>query len=150
MRTRQLNDEVLFADEAVRTFSLADAEELGRRALSCPTGKLRICLHRSPDAELHEMLVALRRDVRYPPHKNIRSEETHLVLCGEAVLCLYAEDGTEMGRVPLGGSGSGRAAYSRIPAGVHHCLEIESEVCVFLETKLGPFDASDNVIAPGF
>lgn len=149
MKTREFNPEVLFADEAVRVFSLDDVEELGKKALASPAGKLRICLHSSPDAELHEMLVALRRDVRYPPHKNLKSEETHFVLLGEAALCLYSDDGSALNRIALGGGDSVRlASYSRIPVGVYHRLEIESDVCVFLETKLGPFDPADNQVAP--
>ena len=147
MKTRKQNAEVLFADEDVRVLSSAEIEMVSRAALANPSGKARICLHRSPDAPLHEMLVALRRDVRYPPHRQLRSEETHFVLLGQASLLLYREDGGLWKRLELGEAGSGRPGYSRIPAGVFHCLEIESEVCVFLETKLGPFSPEDNEFA---
>ena len=144
MRTRQHSREVLFAEDALRILSPDDVAELGRRALASPSGKLRICLHHSPDAALHEMLVALRRDVRYPPHRNRKSEETHFVLLGTAALLLFREDGAIAERILLGDAASGRPGYSRIPANMYHRLEVESDVCVFLETKLGPFDPADN------
>lgn len=148
MKIRTINSEVLFADEPVRLFSAADVARLGREALASSTGKRRICLHRSPDAPLHEMLVALCRDVAYPPHRCRSTEETHFVLSGKAALLLYNENGSLESRIELGDADSGRPGYSRIPAGVFHCLEIESDVCVFLETKLGPFSPDDNEIAP--
>lgn len=148
MKTKKESDEVLFADEEVRVFGPDDVEALGRRALDAPSGKIRVCLHRSPDDKMHEMLVALRKDVRYPPHSHKYSEETFLVLKGCATLHLFDAGGEPLPVIHLGDPFSGRCGYARLPAGMWHCLRQESDVVVFLETKLGPFRPEDTCVAP--
>lgn len=148
MKTAVFNEEVFFACDEIRVFGRDDIEELARLAHASPTGKRRICLHRSPDAAMHEMLIAMRRDVKYPPHKNTASEETHFLLQGEATLVLFSDEGEQTERIALAGRHAEKPSYSRIPANTYHMLEIETDICVYLETKLGPFSPETNVIAP--
>lgn len=147
MKTRRQNDEVQFAMESIRTMSSVDMAALKEEALNSPTGRQRICMHRSPDDQLHEMLIALRRDVKYPPHRNNVSEETHFVLDGLATLSLFDDNGVVIRVIPLGSMTSGRNSYVRIPAGMFHSLLIESEVCIYMEVKTGPFSPENNEIA---
>lgn len=147
MITYTLNDEVLFASEHVRTFSASDVEWLRQKAQASPHGKMRICLHRTSDDTMHEMLVALRRDVVYPPHRCNLSEETHFIVEGAALLHIYYNDGTLKESFSMGTVTSGKISYVRIPAGTYHSFTVLSEVCVYLETKLGPFSEQKNEIA---
>jgi cupin fold WbuC family metalloprotein len=148
MKLREVSPEVLFAEDDCPSYSQDEVMELRRKALAIPSGKIRICLHGMPDSDLHEMLIALRRDVRYPIHKCPARSESHIVMNGMMTISLYNPDGSLLERVPLGPPSSGRKSYLRVPAGMYHSIAIETEVCVFLEIKLGPFDPSDNVKAP--
>ncbi|MDR1536253.1 MAG: WbuC family cupin fold metalloprotein [Planctomycetota bacterium] len=147
METREENEEVLFALDRLRTFSPADIEELAGRALRSRTGKIRICLHHAPGDLFHEMLVALRREVKYLAQFHPRKEESYCILKGSLVFSLYGPDG-EKTILPLGDASTGRNCFVRIPAGMSHRFDIDSEVVVFLEAKLGPFSPNDTVIIP--
>lgn len=147
MNTKEFNPDVYFAADSYPSFSENEVMELREKALSKDNGKIRICMHTSPEDSLHEMLIALRKDVRYPIHKCPARSETHIVLHGVLTVNLFNPDGTLLERVPLGVCQSGRKNYLRVPANMFHSLSIESDVCVFLEIKLGPFDPTDNVVA---
>lgn len=148
MQLRHLNKEILFAVDPVRSLSQTQIEYLRQEALASPTGRLRICLHRDPEDSLHEMCIALCQDVYYPPHRHVLTEESYVVLDGLARFYVYTEAGELTDEIELGDAASGLQFYARIPANVYHCLLIESDVCVFLETKLGPFSGQPNITAP--
>lgn len=148
MNTRVHNPEVLFAVDEVRGFDDLDLAELAARARANPSGVCRICLHRNEADPVHEMLIAKRRDSVYPPHCHRATEESLIVIQGLAELLLFDGSGLVTRRLPLGGPGSGRTAFARIPALCYHDLRLESEMFIFLETKPGPFNPSDNQTAP--
>ncbi len=147
MKTKEINPEVLYSLDEYPAFSGSEIAELRNRARSNPSGKIRICMHEAPESALHEMLIALRNDVRYPVHKCPARSETHIVLDGLMTVNLFHDDGAIRERVPMGPPDSGRCGYLRVPANMFHSIRIETEVCVFMEVKLGPFDPADNVKA---
>lgn len=145
---KYMNEDVAYLEERVRMLSNDDLYMLRETALKKTSGKLRICTHPSPGHLLHEMFIALRKDVYYPPHRSVKTEETHFVLHGLATLYIYTDDGKLERAIPMGPFDSGRCSYVRLPAGAFHCLIVESDVCIYYETKLGPFDPDDTEIAP--
>ncbi len=145
MKTMSQNSQVLFAIEPVREIKKKDVLYLKEKVLNMNDGKLRICLHRNSEEDLHEMLIALRCDVLYPPHSHPKTEESYFLVDGKATLLIYSNSGEIINRIELDSNGNAGNIYVRIPAGMIHCLIIESEVCVYLETKLGPFDALSTV-----
>lgn len=148
MLLKEISPQVLYAEPAIRVLGPEDINLLIEKAQSLPGGVCRICLHRSPDDLLHEMLIAKRKDSTYPPHRHRAAEESHLILHGCVTLILFSETGAVRERIPLGEPGSGRAVYARIPAGVYHDIVVESDMYVDMETKIGPFDPDDNEMAP--
>ena len=148
MKTKRLNNDVEFADSDIRAFGQSEIMGVAERALHNPSGKFRICLHRDTDDTMHEMLVGLRRDLRYPSHRHPSGEESYMVLHGAARLRLFDSVGAVQSVVELSEPLAGASVFARIPSGVYHALEILSEVCVFLETKPGPFSPDNNEIAP--
>lgn len=148
MRTKEVKPFVFYADYDVNRFSLEDLEELGRLAMINPAGKALLCLHRSAEKDrLHEMVYAYKRGVSYPLHKHLKSDESKFVLLGKAVLGLYDDDGSLVESVSMTALGQGGVSFVRVPAGIYHSFDIESDVCVYSEAKLGPFDPDDNVFA---
>lgn len=142
-----LNDEVAYINVPIRTLSYDDINMLIDKAKLNKSGRFRICMHNNPQDLLHEMLIALRNDVYYPPHRAINTEETHFILYGLATLYIYTDDGSIYHTFHMGANGSDRISYVRIPKNMFHCLIIESDVCVYYESKLGPFNASHTEIA---
>lgn len=148
MNVNVITPEVLYAADQCPTFSHVEIAELREKALHNPSGKIRICMHESVDDGLHEMLIALRKGVVFPIHKCITKSETHLIISGLLTMNLFGENGEIVKSIPMGPPDSGRTSYLRIPAGTYHQLHIETDACVFYETKLGPLDPKDSVVAP--
>jgi cupin fold WbuC family metalloprotein len=118
------------------------------RAASLPRHRARVCLHASPEAPVHDMIIVHGREAYVRPHRHAAHGETLTVLEGEATAVTFDELGTVRDRVamgPLGGpAGGGRSCFYRMPAGIFHALVIESEWLVFHETAAGPFDRSNT------
>ena len=140
---------MLYATDELRRMEHGDITQLAATALHSKTGRVRICLHPSPEAELHEMLIALRRGDKYPPHLHLRSETSYYMCRGEMTLYLLNDEGKVTDTLPLAANPAGGSlVYARVPERVYRCIRVESEVCVFMETRLGPFVPGHNVIAP--
>jgi cupin fold WbuC family metalloprotein len=149
MLTRVVNDQVLYAIEDFRSFSHRDIQQLATRALESETGRIRVCFHHSPQDVFHEMLIAYRRDAAYPPQMHTKSETSYYMCLGEATLFLIDENGAVTNELHLSPNISENGAvYGRVNPKVYRYLRVDSDVCVFLETRLGPFLPEDTVIAP--
>jgi cupin fold WbuC family metalloprotein len=56
-------------------------------------GRARICLHKSPAAALHEMLVVEHQAGYYRPHKHLQESESCHIIEGRAAMCVFDEVG---------------------------------------------------------
>lgn len=107
---------------------------------------VRICLHESPDASYHDMVVVQRRGLYMRPHRHHTKGETWHVVEGEMAAFVFDQDGNVVDAQRL--SADGIFLY-RIGERKFHSLVPLSEVIVYHEGKLGPFvPESDTVAAP--
>src|SRR5262249_16423977 len=114
------------------------------RATGAPS--LRICLHRRPDAVLHDMIVLARDSAYTVPYKHVAKDETYHVLRGRAVLAFFDDAGTVVDRFTLDPVAM---PVARVGAGQFHTLFPTTDMFVFHESRQGPFEpAGDAVNAP--
>ena len=142
---RRESAEVYYAAGAVTRADAAVVDFLRSEAALTPRLRCRLCLHSSPEARQHEMLIVMHRDSFIAPHCHVGKDETLLVLEGEAAAPLFDENGNVTEVVALGPPGSGRSFFYHMPAGIFHGLRIESEWLVYVETTLGPFRRQSTV-----
>jgi cupin fold WbuC family metalloprotein len=142
------SDEVFCAPGDFSTFTSADLDELKERAAATARHRCRICLHPSPNALLHDMVIVHGRDVYVRPHRHRTKPETLIVLEGEGTYIEFDLEGRPNRAVKLSTLGVGGASIVRVPAGTFHSLTIESEWLVFCESTLGPFDPEASEPAP--
>lgn len=104
----------------------------------------RVCLHKSPDSALHEMIICQRSSQAYPPKRHLARDRTFLVLRGELLVAIF-NDLAEVTRTWVLKSDSKNANLCiRIPAGVFHCDFALTETAVHLETTQGPFSSQND------
>lgn len=131
---------VLVADdpEAV-VLGLDEIERVKEMAAKAKLRRARICVHRSDDEILQEMLICMYRDSEVARHRHADKEESYLVLRGRIKIHLYREVAPgafdHFGAMELGGD----TKYGRVRAGMWHKPEVLSSYTVFLETTLGPW-----------
>jgi cupin fold WbuC family metalloprotein len=147
-RTKRLNEETLYALDGVVSVTLADMEELAERGLANERRRIRLCAHRAPDDDLHDMLIVHGGEAYVRPHLHTDKVESLSIIDGEADLVLFEEDGTVKDVIEMGSPGSGKAFFIRISEPVYHSLIIHSERLMFHEAATGPFRPEGMVFAP--
>jgi cupin fold WbuC family metalloprotein len=144
MRLRQLNDEVFVADEAIVRLGPAEIDFVKDRAQLSPRRRARICTHASPNACLHEMLIAISSESYIHPHRHFCKPESFHIVEGLVDIVLFDESGGINEIINLGEYGSGRAIYYRISAPIFHTLLIRSPFLVVHEVTSGPLDRTQS------
>jgi len=146
MKTRSVNDEVLFADEAVVRVGPAEIELVKRQAALSARRRARLCLHRDEREPVHEMLIALDATGYVRPHKHVGRGESFHVVEGVADVVLFDEAGRVVETIRLAATGDGVRIY-RLNESRFHTVLVRSPVFVVHETTAGPFERSDTLFA---
>ena len=133
--------EALFNKSDVCVVSPTLIAELKEKAQVAPRRRFRLCMHRSHQDLVQEMIIVFCQDSHIPIHRHVgnRSESFH-VIEGDLTVLLYDNDGTLVQEVKLGQPGSGRASIYRVSSPLWHTVRLESEFVVLHETGTGPFD----------
>ena len=148
MRTRTINEEVLYTDERLVTVGSRDIEELKDLATRNRRKRIRLCAHRDVDDKVHEMLIVHAKDAYVRPHKHLTKSESFHIIEGTADVVIFDEEGTATDLVKMGDHSSPWSFYYRISEPYYHTVLIRSDFLVFHETATGPFIRSDSVMAP--
>jgi cupin fold WbuC family metalloprotein len=139
---------VYVADEAVPRITREHLRVLVGIAGKLPRQRARICLHRSSDTPIHEMVIALGRDTYVQPHLHTNKSESFHVIEGRCDVVLFDEQGEISEVLELGEPGSGLPFFYRMANPIYHTLVIQSPFFVIHETTNGPFRAEETVFAP--
>lgn len=145
---KRISDEVFYSDETVIELCAGDIKQLKDVAAKASRRKSRICAHKSPDDRVHEMVIVHAKDTYVRPHKHIGKSESFHVIEGTGRVVLFDNEGKIARVVELGDSRSGRTFYYRLDEPAYHTLIIDSDIIVFHETTVGPFNREDTVFAP--
>jgi len=145
MKLREINEEVLYADDPVVRIDKIVLEDLKDRAKQNKRKRVRICSHIDVDDIVHEMLIVHARDTYVRPHKHIGKSESFHIVEGTANVIIFTDKGGIRDIVGLGESTSEKNFYFRINQSYYHTLQIISEYLIFHETTSGPFNRSDTV-----
>jgi cupin fold WbuC family metalloprotein len=145
---KKISDEVYYSEALLSPIGAEEIEFLRAQARVNPRRRCRLCLHKSPEDLLHEMVIAIARNSYVRPHKHPRKEESLHIIDGEASLLFFNEDGSIAKVVKLGPSHSQDTFLFRIAEPIFHTIVIHSETLVFHETTTGPFVREMTVFAP--
>ncbi|MBI4445907.1 MAG: cupin fold metalloprotein, WbuC family [Acidobacteria bacterium] len=106
----------------------------------------RICLHTTPEASFHEMVILEYRDHHYyRPHKHLSKGESCHLMQGEIAMFAF-DDAGEVLHVSL--LGEGRDLICRVGANQWHTVIPISEYVIYHEAKPGPFLGERDSIYP--
>lgn len=145
---KKINDEVLYATEDILNFTNEDINSLIDASLKNPGKRCRVCTHKDPSDIVHEMIIVHTKDTYVRPHKHIGKPESFHVIKGFAKIVVFDDDGKIIKIIEVGDYNSGKSFYYKIEKPYYHTLIIESDIFIFHETTLGPFDKEKTVFAP--
>lgn len=121
---------------------------LKAEAVNAPLRRSRLCLHRTPEDPLHEMVIAFCRDSFVRPHRHLTKTESFHVIEGRILVVLFDDEGRVTHRIPMAPPGGDCPFLYRVAAPIWHTLIPETEFAVIHEVTNGPFRAEDGDFAP--
>lgn len=120
-----------------------DIENLKKSSMSPKS--VRICLHDSPDAALHEMLIAHKKDNYVKPHKHLNKSESFHIIEGEMDVFIFDMSGEIIRKIQMGDYKSGKSFCYRLSRSEYHTVLPKTKYVVFHEVTNGPFKREDTV-----
>jgi cupin fold WbuC family metalloprotein len=112
-------------------------------AIESPLGRCRVCVHVDDAAPVQEMILAMRQDVLFRPHRHPEKTESYHVIEGALDVVVFDEAGTPLRAIELAAIGSGKLFYYRLNEPLYHAVLPRTPVVVFHETTAGPFSKND-------
>jgi len=97
---------------------------------------VRLCLHESPDALFHNMLILEHKGNYYRPHKHLTKGESFHIIEGSMGVFTFDEKGDLLDSCLLGGEAN---LIYRVGVDMFHAVMPLSDVVIYHETKPGPF-----------
>ena len=110
------------------------------------TGKgIRLCLHESPGALLHDMIVVQHAGQYFRPHKHLEKGESYHMIEGEMGVVIFDDEGKAVDSCRM--DTSNITVYG-VGTDMYHMNFPLTEVAVYHESRAGPFTLGDSVFAP--
>ena len=81
--------EVFYNKEDIAQIGDDWIERLKQAAAESPLRRSRLCLHRSNDEPVQEMILALCRDVLFRPHRHLKKSESFHIIEGELYVMVF-------------------------------------------------------------
>lgn len=137
----------LFCRRSPALVDAATIAALKRCAARYPTKNVRLCLHASPEARFHSMVIHERKGTFYPPHRHVeKGENWHIVEGRMAVFTFDAAGGVTDAR-RLGGEAG---LIYQVDPNVYHTVVALTDAVIYHETKLGPFLGTADSLTPAW
>lgn len=103
--------------------------------------RFRISLHMNSEDDLHNMIIAMKKETFVYPHKHQKSESYHLMK-GKIWLIYFTEDGKINKCVELE---KDKNLIARVDKNVYHAI-ISVEDSIYHETRIGPFIVHEDSV----
>lgn len=116
-------------------------------AFESPLGRSRVCVHVDDAAAVQEMILALRQDVLFRPHRHPNKTESFHMIEGALDIVVFDDDGRPIRAIQLAAVGGGKPFYYRLNEALFHAILPRSPVVIFHETTTGPFLKDDAEFA---
>ena len=141
-----VSKEAEFNTEDIIEVNRATVARLVQLAAQAPRKRYRLCLHRSPDLVVNEMVIVGTRGTYIRPHRHpAGKDESYYVMEGEMVVFIFDNSGKVVRHVEMGEYKSGRTVLYRLSASIWHLPVPLTEWVVYHEVFTGPFEKDRDV-----
>ena len=133
-----LNSDIYFLDNK-------QIKILKDKAKNNESGKYRICMHKSENDDIHEMIIVHMSKTYIRPHKHLTNFESLQFIDGSGTVVFFDNEGNIKNSFLAGSKNLKSIIYYKIPEDLYHMLIVNSKYLVFKETTKGPFIRSNTV-----
>jgi cupin fold WbuC family metalloprotein len=141
---KRVTEEMCRAESGVVSVSRADLEYLKSEVSKTSRKRIRLCIHQSDEALMHEMFVIYTGATYVRANKHLGKDESLHILEGEADFIFFDDEGRILDVIELGARHSGKDFFIRVPQGIFHTIIMRSPIMVIHEATPGPFDRTET------
>ena len=117
-------------------------------ALSDPLGRVRYCLHESPEDLLHYMVIGSLKGTYVQPHRHIKSSVFYQIIEGRLEVLMFDSGGNISHRFNMDAKEKHSYHFVRLNPNVWHTEIYLSEVAIFCEVIAASLGKEANPVAP--
>jgi cupin fold WbuC family metalloprotein len=121
---------------------------LKRRAQQSSLRRSRLCLHRSHDDVVQQMIIVMCRDVLFRPHRHRAKTESFHMVEGLLDIILFDDDGRPEQTIRMGPAESGAVFCHRLSISQFHAVVPRTDFVVMHEITTGPWVKDEAEFAP--
>ena len=118
---------------------------LKRQAQQISDKDVRLCLHSTPEALFHNMIILTRKGRYQTPHKHNEKAESWHIIEGTMGVFVFDQAGKVIQSSRLEPNGS---LIYRINPSLYHAVLPISDIVLFHESRPGPYQGTDSLPAP--
>jgi glucose-6-phosphate isomerase len=119
---------------------------LKQQASNSPRGRYRLCLHRSNDHPINEMVIIGNQTTYFRPHRHPKGrDESYYIIEGRMVVFIFDDNGNVVRMLDMGEYQSGLTVLYRLCSNLWHLPVSLTERVVYHEVLTGPFKKEDTV-----
>jgi len=108
--------------------------------------RARVCIHKSTNSKINEMIIALKKGSYIRPHMHPNSKpESYHVIEGKMNVYVFSKSGKKIKVVKMGNYNSKLNFFYRMNKGYFHFPIAVSSWCVYHEVFSGPFVKKKDV-----
>jgi cupin fold WbuC family metalloprotein len=145
LNLRKKSDRVYYATQSPAAIGLQDMILLKELAHFRGLLVVRVCLHRSDDEPIHEMLMAHTAPQSVGPLKQNKSSLSYHMLAGAADVSLHDDEGAILSTIRIDSDDPAAARSVRLLASTFRTFRTVSPYAIFLEVAGGPFVDQDTI-----
>lgn len=136
--------EVYYSTDSISLIDHKVIEKLKSIAIQEGVNRIRLCLHKTKNELVHEMLIIHSKDTYVRPHRHSSKLESISVVEGHALYVEFDDNGQITRSVELGPYGN-RVHFLKSFENKYHMLIIKSKYFVFQEVTQGPFEFNSSI-----
>lgn len=137
-----MGEEAYFNQKEIVKVDVKVIEELKSKARENASGKYRLCMHHSPQDNLHEMFIVRSRGDYGRPEMHTYTTESHTIIEGTLLIIIFDNIGNIAEFFELSKE---KCNSYRMDTNIYHMSIPLTEQVVYYETKLGPFPNEGNI-----
>lgn len=139
-------ERAIFNIDSIKEISWGQVRDLKQKALGLPNKTIRLCLHKSAEALLHEMIIIHSKETYTRPHKHRKKTESFHIIEGSFFLVIFNQKGRVTKKILISDQKGKGNFLCRIDKGVWHMIVPVSDFVVFHEVTDGPYTREKNSI----
>jgi cupin fold WbuC family metalloprotein len=136
-----------FADQDIVEIDLDRIKMLKEAAENDPLKRARLCLHKSHNDRVQEMVIALCGSSYVRPHRHTDKSEAFHIIEGELAVILFDNAGSITQIIRMGQAHGHYTFMYRLNDNIWHTVVPLSETVVFHESASGPFVEGEGEFA---